>query len=177
MAEWTDRPSRDPESQPYRIHRTPANKELRVIAVSEKLIGTNLHYWKGRSTPCTRENCTACQHGQVPRWKGYFQALNESSNVVQIIEVTDRVFEAFEAQTRKHGSLRGLKIRLSRVNHKPNGAIHVEFDGVGRSDGQLPPAAPLIEILERMWESRQGALPGMEQVAEPPGKQEFRTVG
>lgn len=176
MAHWTTAPERNPENQPYRIHRTPATRELKVISVSQQLIGTQLHYWKGRSTPCTGHTCTACQAGQKARWKGYFQALNEQTNVVQIIEVTDRVYDAFAAQIRQHGSLRGLGIRLSRINGRVNGPLHVEFDGPKRSDGQLPEAAPLIEILERMWELRQEELPGFEGQSDPKGKPDLRAV-
>lgn len=177
MANWTSEPQRDPESQPYRITRCPATKELRCIIVSEQLIGTELHYWKGRSTPCTNQACTACMAGQKSRWKGYFQALNESTNVVQIVEVTDRVYDAFAAQVRKHGSLRGHGCRLSRTNGKVNGPLHVEFDGPKRSPGELPDPAPLTEILERMWELKQRGLPGMEDQGESHGRPDLRTVG
>ena len=176
MATWTTKPERDPNNTPYRIHRTPATRELRVIIISEDLIGTNLHFWKGRSTPCTGNNCTACQSGHKARWKGYLQALNENSNTVQIVEITDRVYDAFALQKQKHGTLKGLGVRLSRTNGKPNGPLAAEFDGIKRSPGELPEEANLPGILERMWELRQTALPGCDAEADPQGKPQLRAI-
>lgn len=176
MATWSDRPTRSNDNQPFKIYRCPANRPLKVICVSEMLIGCDLHYWKGRSVPCSGNECTACQAGQMPRWRGYFQGFSEDSRTVRIIEVTERVWGIFDAATKKHGSLRGLGVRIERMNGKVNGPLSATFEGMMKSPGELPEEADLIAILERMWEHRQGALPGMESESDPQGKANLRAI-
>jgi hypothetical protein len=176
MATWTPRPTNGAQSQPFRIHRVKPGAGSKGVIVSYDVIGTELHFWKGRSVPCTGNTCTACQSGQQPRWKGYVQVLAAATNVVVICELTDRCVPAIDEAKRIHGSLRGLGVHIRRANARVNGPLEIEFAGTQRSDGELPDPADLIEMLERMWEQRQTALPGCETEADPAGKPMLRAV-
>ncbi len=173
MAMWQNRPEFDKDNLPYRIHRCPAAKTMKGVIVSDGIIGTALHYWKGRSVPCTHDECTACIAGNKPRWKGYFQMKSADEHTVQIVEITERVYPLFEAAKRKHGSLRGLGVRLSRINGKPNGPLQADFDGIQASDAELPAEANLCDILERMWEQKQSAPPITPEEGDPRGNLPF----
>lgn len=170
MANWTQEPNTDPNRQPFKIHRVPANKPIRGVIISHAVIGTDLHYWKGRSVPCSTHSCPACQAGQSPRWRGYIQLCSADNHTIQIVEITERVWQIFQTNAAQHGSLRGLGIELRRINGRANGPLDATFDGIKKSDKELPTEADLTIILERMWEYRQTALPGCESEADPSSK-------
>jgi hypothetical protein len=130
---------------------------LEGIVLNEELIGTNLHYWRGRSRPCTGNDCDACKHGQKPRWKGYVFIYGERSKRTVIFEFTERAFGPFDAYFTEHGTLRGAKLKASRLSKKENGPIHVVFDDANYDRPNLPKPTDLRGVLERMWEINENA--------------------
>ncbi len=163
MATWTDRPSLETEDLAFRIHRTPATKPIRGIILSSHLIGTMLHFYRGRSKPCTKEKCEACEMGQKPRWKGYLELKPADGRTVQIVEITERVFPELDREEKKHGSIRGLKIELSRLKPRANAPLHLEIKAGRIADCDLQQEHDLRAILERMWEIPQKTLPGIDE--------------
>lgn len=159
MTTWTHRPSDSTDDLPFRIHRTPANRAIKGIILSSHLIGTMLHFYRGRSRPCTKDDCEACESGQKPRWKGYIELKPADGRTVQIVEITERVFPELDREEKKHGGIRGLKVELSRLKPRANAPLHLEIKAGRIADCDLPSEHNLKTILERMWEIPQKDLP------------------
>lgn len=167
MATWTNRPSEESNDLPFRIHRTPANRPIKGIILSTHLVGTMLHYFRGRSRPCGKNNCEACESGQKPRWKGYIELKPSDGKTVQIVEITERVFPQLDAEEKKNGNIRGVKIELSRLKPRANAPLHLEIKAGRIADCDLPKEHDLKAILERMWEVKQKMLNETEEPEEP----------
>lgn len=159
MSIWSPRPDSDSTRENYRIYRTPVGKEVELICLSANYLGARLHYWKGRSTPCTGTGCEACKTGQRPRWKGYVQAYHQATKTIVIFEFTERGYDPFQAAINHHQHLRGLKFHTFRLNRKPNGPLQITFDELREESPHLPKAGDLAAMLERIWEIRQQNLP------------------
>lgn len=159
MSHWQQSPDAGTRSLNYRIYRTPVGKEVELIILSRNFVGARLHFWRGRTTPCAGEQCTACQDGQRPRWKGYLLAYHRATKSCIIFEFTDRGYDPLQAQLEKFGNLRGFTLRSRRLNKKPNGPIQIEVGDIREESPHLPKEVDLQEMLDRIWEIRQKDLP------------------
>lgn len=159
MSHWQSAPDASSRTQNFRIFRTPANKLVEMVCLSQAFIGAKLHFWKGRTKPCCGTNCPACAEGQRPRWKGYVLAYHQPTRTIVIFEFTDRAHQAFHEATVKHRHLRGMKFTTSRLNKKVNGPLRVEFTDIREESPHLPAEVDLMDMLERIWEIRQQDLP------------------
>lgn len=159
MSIWQDSPERDGAQASYRVMRCPAKGTITGIVASDVIVGTHLHYYRGRSTPCTKSQCEACEAGHVPRWKGYVLLMCARTKTMSIFEFTQRAFEAFLIRQQQHGSLRGCVLKAHRTSARPNGPLSVEFEEARYDDALIPTVPNLREILERIWEVKQQELP------------------
>lgn len=159
MTIWTNDPPADAGFKSYKLLRCPPGKSLRCIVLSRFPIGCDLHFWKGRSTPCKHGDCEACHGGNRPRWKGYVFVKSLQTNSVAIMEYTARAHEAITAFLTTYPNLRGAKMGITRTGNRQNSPILITFDE-GRSDEVLlPDPEDLQGTLERMWEIVQQPLP------------------
>lgn len=155
MSHWQSKPDSSSRTENYRIYRTPVGREVELICLSENFLGAKLHYWKGRSTPCSGTGCEACKNGQRPRWKGYILAYHMATKTVVIFEFTERGYEPMEEALIRHKRLRGMKFKTFRLNKKTNGPIQLSFSELREESPHLPKAGDLATMLERIWEVRQ----------------------
>jgi len=161
MSIWQDQPTVDDSLPNYRIMRVPAGRKISGIVISDDVIGTNLHYWKGRSQPCRKEECEACQNGHKPRWKGYILIMCMKTRNISILEFTDRVYREIGEFRKQKGTIRGGMMTFFRTNSKNNGPLSVTIEENLYDATSLPPEEDLRSILERIWEVRQQMLPGL----------------
>lgn len=158
MPIWTTNPEGAGQKTNYRILRCPTGRPITGVVLDDEFVGTNLHYWKGRSKPCEGATCEACEAGHRPRWKGYVHLYSPQTKTIVIFEFTERVVHEFRAFQTRFGSLRGACITARRLNSKVNGPLLLEF-AEGRQDGALlPQVTDLREILCRIWEVKQHRL-------------------
>jgi hypothetical protein len=159
MSIWSDAPKREDLPANYRIMRCPPKGEIRGVVASDVIVGTHLHYFRGRSTPCSKSQCEACEAGHVPRWKGYVLLMSLKTKNLQIFEFTERAYEAFLQKQEQHASLRGCVLTCRRTANRPNGPLQATFDEARYDDALIPPVPDLREILQRIWEVKQQPLP------------------
>lgn len=137
-------------------------KRIEMVCLSDQPIGTNLHYWRGRSTPCNQTDCPACREGHTPRWKGYLFICPIKTRRVLIFEYTQRAHQEFTDQLAKRNTLRGLVFSAGRLGAKPNSPLQILMTDTVVDPTTLPNPEDLAEVLERMWEVRQQELPGFD---------------
>jgi hypothetical protein len=156
---WTARPRRKEEQQSFEIVRTPPAGKICGVIASERFEGVELHYYRGRSTPCTGNDCEACEGGMRPRWTGYVFLQSATKRLV-IFEFTARGFNSFQNMlVSMKDDLRGAMMTAKRMGSRPNGPLLVAFEEERRDPGSLPPVPDLREILERIWEVKEKEIP------------------
>lgn len=155
---WCDRPDPDHLHHNYQITRCSPNGSIKGIVLSDSLVGTKLHYYRGRSIPCTTTECAACESGQTPRWKGYFYLFDPKSRRIEIPEITERCFTPLDAYYTEHGTLRGGRVTIRRTKPKKNGPLELWFGEGNFQTADLPNPENLREVLLRMWEAKSDNL-------------------
>lgn len=158
MTTWQNDPPTASDFRSYQIVRTPSTGRSRLTILSTHPVGVMLHYWKGRSTPCNRNNCEPCKAGHRPRWKGYLYVMTEATRRILIFEYPERPHPDVQAELAKRHTLRGCMIAVNRAGKRANSPVVITFEGTTPHPDLLPEPDGLCETLERMWEIRQQPL-------------------
>lgn len=161
MTNWTNEPSGNAGFHSYKLLRCPPKGRFQAIVLSRYPIGCDLHYWKGRSTPCRHSDCEACKNGNRPRWKGFLFVKSTATGTIAILEYTARAHDAIDVFLATYPNLRGAKLNLCRTGNRPNSPLLISFEDGRLDETGLPDPQDLTECLERMWEIRQQTLPGI----------------
>lgn len=136
----------------YRIMRTPTGGELQMLALSTQIHGHDCHYYQGRTRPHTAPTCEPCELGTPYRWQGYLAVMLTRTRDLALFEFTAASAAPLVEYFETNKTLRGVLIRASRVNQRPNGRVILS---VTRGDLGLysaPPAPDVEEILARIWQ-------------------------
>jgi len=148
---WTDRPSREDGQGNYRLLRVGRSGTVRGIIISHNLVGTGLHYWKGKSTPCNQSTCEACKEGHTARWYGYIALWSAKTDSIGICEITDGCADDVDRYRARHSTIRGAELLLTRQGQRPNGRILANLTPGSIADERLPSAPDVIKILMKIW--------------------------
>lgn len=151
MPNWTNAPPADPRGQGLPLVRTPANGTLRAIVTSDKLVGTDTHFWGGHTVPCDRPTCDACENGVAFRWHGYLSAYNPQTQLHFIFEMTDQAAATFLEYFKANGSLRTAMFEAYRWNHRRNGRVIVKVEPFAMPAHVLPPAPDICKVMAIIW--------------------------
>lgn len=152
MAHWTNEPTFHDDTPSYQLLRCQPATTLRATILSDHVAGTQIHYWKGRTTPCNQTACDACKAGHRPRWKAYLYIISRKTQRIAIIEFTERCMQEVALYLQTHNTLRGANLTLSRTGNRPNSPLHLELSEPTCDPTKLPTPDGLTEVLDRMWE-------------------------
>jgi hypothetical protein len=151
MPKW----SRTPPAAELRgnmdLVRTPTDGSIVAIVTSEDLIGTNTHFWGGRTVPCEPPSCPACDAGCPTRWHAYTAIFNPSSGTQQILELTAQASVAFCRYLDAHGSLRGCHFKAYRTGRARNSKIEVVTKPADLTKLVLPDPPDVMRVLATIW--------------------------
>lgn len=151
MPTWTHEPPTDPRGQGLPLVRTPANGCLRAILTSEKLIGTDTHFWGGHTVPCERPECEACASGIEYRWHGYVSAYNPKTQLHFVFEMTAQAAETFKQYIIENETLRTAFFEAYRWNHRKNGRVILKVNPSATPSHVLPNAPDLTQVMSVIW--------------------------
>lgn len=148
----TSTPPADQLRAAYRIIRTPTGGELQMLVLSNQIHGHDCHYYQGRTRPHTAPTCEPCELGTPYRWQGYLAVMMTRTRDLALFEFTAASAAPLVEDFESNRTLRGVQVRASRVNQRPNGRVILS---VSRGDIALyaaPPAPDVEEILARIWQ-------------------------
>ena len=148
----TKAPPTDQLRAAYRIVRTPTAGQLDMLVLSEAIYGVDCHYYQGRTRPHTEPTCEACEVGTPYRWQGYLAVMMTRLRDLALFEFTAASAAPLVEYFETNRTLRGVNIKASRVNSRPNGRVILQ---VTRGDLGLysaPPEPEVEEILARIWQ-------------------------
>lgn len=152
MPHWSNDPPRHDEQPALPLRRTPANGCIVAFITTDDLIGCDTHFWQGKTMPCERPDCPACQKGVPFRWHGYLGCSNPVDRSAFLFEMTARAADSFKQYRSSYGSLRGAKFRASRWKSAPNARILIEIKPGDIPPESLPPAPDVVACMSIIWE-------------------------
>lgn len=136
------------------IVRAPAKGSFVGVILSDRSMGKYTHWYRGRTSPCDGDDCTACSQAVERRWHAWLVVYSQSTRRQFILEVPAAASHELAILRKRENSLRGFAIKVERNNGKVNGRVRLHVS-TKREDVSLLPTCPdVFEILSRMWNSR-----------------------
>jgi len=153
MENWDQKPDVSETDRDFEIMRVPARTALQAVVTSQALDGLPVHYWNGRTIPHrSGTRCLPCESGRSYRWMCYLGIWVPRTGLQAILEATAKVHRAFEQFAERAGQIRGCGFRIWRPSQQAHGRIVVEFRKDPSQSAEIPPAPPVREIMERIWQ-------------------------
>lgn len=166
----TNRPDREIREPRIEIVRTPKTGGLAGLCLSHDVAGAYTHWYRNRTRPCTRPACEACENKCPWRWHGYLAIMSTMTQNVVILEITTGPLDAIDAWMKAHGTLRGARISVTRVNKNPNARVKMTITPAAADQRTLPEAPPIAYHLAKIWD---GGLASLERGADPGGVEQL----
>lgn len=150
---FTRRPPDEEKEPQWQIIRCGGTETLRGMCLSHDLLGCYTHFFRGRTTPCTRpKTCEACEAGNVTRWHAWIAAMNVRRLDRAIVELTFAAMPQVDESFCRFRTLRGLDFEITRRGGKQNGRLVWRAKAGTLPQEQVPRAPDLPKMLLRMWE-------------------------
>jgi hypothetical protein len=124
---------------------------LTGIVTCHQLIGTNTHFYHGRTLPCDMEACPACAEGLSYRWHAWVSLQSKTSETQILFEMTARAAEPLKTYFAAYGTLRGCEISAKRANTSPNSRVLIQTRQADLSKITLKPEPDLLAALAMIW--------------------------
>ena len=135
--------------------RVPARGALEVIILSEKAVGYRGHYSQNGCEPCQGERCAYCARGVGTRLRACYSVSQVDLGGRWLLDVGEGTFAQITAIGREVGSLRGVRLRLTKRGGLVNGQIDaVWWNRLVYPSGEIMEAQVVEKALEEMWELR-----------------------
>jgi len=151
MPNFSNEPPSDVSSYGLPIIRTPGTGSLVAVVTSPSLIGCDTHYFGGRTVPCERPECEACNAGMPFRWHGYVSAWQAGKRNHCLFEVTAQAAEAFVHYRNAHDTLRGCLFEATRFPRRSNGRVVVVCKPADLERMAIPEPPDLQRVLAILW--------------------------
>jgi len=158
MPNWTDTPTPRRGPRPLPIMRTPVGKPLVATITTDRMSCCPTHFWGGRTTPCEKPDCDACNHGSPSREHAYLGIYFIDQQASAILELPDGAAEQLALLAKNLPTLRGARIRVTRTKLSRNARVCVELAPPAINPPPLPTPPQLREILAIIWKLPQAAI-------------------
>jgi hypothetical protein len=150
---FTSRPPERRHRETFPVLRSNKKQGLThvVLCLSDRLVCAGTHH-AGRTRICPgSDTCEHCANGYRPRWVGYFAGWHEAKRIKCLVEVTANAADRLAQEAEKRGSLRGYRIKLFRLNDRPNGELLVQGGHANLADDQVPQPFDVRQQLKLLW--------------------------
>jgi hypothetical protein len=151
MPHYTDTPPEPDHRFNLPLRRTPTTGHITAIATTAHLLGTNTHFWGGRTVPCEDPDCEPCRQGIPFRWHAYLGAILTATLEQIIFEVTSHGVDPFIAYRATYGTLRGCLFEAHRQGSCANGRVIIRCRPADLAKLPLPAEPDLVAILAKIW--------------------------
>jgi hypothetical protein len=135
----------------WTIKRASADGPAKLVILNSDMLGIRTHFFRGRTIPCLLEDCPACECKQLSRWKGYLLAIEIPTEQQVVFEFTPPVATTLDEAHKRHGTMRGLQVVVSRTSKKANGKVVLAVKGITVLGPQACPDYSVWPILCRIW--------------------------
>jgi len=135
----------------YDIRRTPATSALQAIVTNEDILVCNTHYFHGRTTPCEKPECAACNEGMPSRTHVYVSAFDPRTQQHFIFECTSNAAKAFADYRDANGTLRGCHFYATRPKGTKNSKVVIQTNTANLGKINIPSPPDLVKALCVIW--------------------------
>ncbi|MEE9472471.1 MAG: hypothetical protein V3V82_00625 [Acidimicrobiia bacterium] len=142
------KPGRGPS---FPLKRTPQGRGIIAIVTSDDLVGCDTHWWGGHTVPCEGEQCEAHKAGIPFRWHGYLSAVDTTSHLHFIFEMTAQAADTFKDFRKAHGSLRGCIFEAKRLKSAHNSRVCIRCKPADLREAHLPQPPDLPACMAIIW--------------------------
>jgi hypothetical protein len=125
MPTWSTNLPKNRKHMGFDLRRTPADKPLLGIVTSDNILVTDTHYWGGRTIPCERPDCEACNQSVPYRTHVYVSVFDPKTNEHFLFECTANAAKAFVDYREAAGTTRGCFFHASRPKGTKNGKVAI----------------------------------------------------
>jgi hypothetical protein len=143
----------------FDLRRTPATGALQAIITCENILVCDTHFYHGRTTPCEKPDCTACNESIPYRTHVYVSAFDAKAREHFIFECTANAAKALVEYHDAATTLRGCVFHASRPKGLKNSKVCIQTNTVNLAKVQLPEPPNLILALSVIWRLPLAALP------------------
>lgn len=151
MPTFTEEPDGSERKFVMPIMRTPTKKSIEAIITCNKVVGTNTHWYGGRTIPCEIPKCEACDKGVSWKWHGYVSAVTPKDNDHFLFEMTAAAHDAIKVYKKNQPDLRGCFFKASRPSSRVNGRILIRTKKWESNLELLPDPPDIAAILCHIW--------------------------
>lgn len=133
------------------LRRTPPTGALVGTITCKSIVGTNTHWYGGRTTPCELPDCEPCAKSVGWRWHGYVSAIDQKTMEHFLFEFTAQAQDFFRLFLINNSSLRGCIFKATRMGNKPNGKVQIVTKRQENGLIYLPEEPKIEEVLCHIW--------------------------
>lgn len=152
--DWSDRPNVQLSRDRHDIVRCGTGSMKPHVILNDEIVGAELHWFQGRSTPHLKHDCPFCGPGKQTVWKGHVVGYDPDTKRTVIIEFTAPCIDPIAAYKQQWQTIRGALLRLHRLGGKANGKLVATVAPSNIPTAQLPEPFDLRAALHFMWNSR-----------------------
>lgn len=132
----------------WRIVRTPKKGKLEFVILSAKSLGCFTHFLDKRTQPHFKENCPCENTTMKLEYHSYVAAQEEGTLRKIVVEFTERVDGIVLEWLARHRTLRGCRMKMSRMGASHCGKIFVE---IAEQAAELPEATKVADVQAIMF--------------------------
>lgn len=158
MPTWRHDLPREKKHMGFDLRRTPQSSTLTAIITSEDLLVCDTHFWHGRTQPCERPHCPACNESVPYRTHVYLSAFDPKRAEHFLFECTAHAAKPLDEYRQANNTLRGCIINACRPKMTRNSKVFIQTATANMTRVHLPDPPDLILALSVIWRLPTNAL-------------------
>jgi len=125
MPNWSQTLPDPAQHKGYDLVRTPPDRPLRAVITCEQMAICFTHFWGGRTRPCEKPECEACNAMSPTRAHCYVSAYDPGTKDHFLFECTAAAAFPFRDWIATYGTLRGCMFHASRPKRRRNSKVEI----------------------------------------------------
>lgn len=151
MPHWSNELPQQEKHMGFDLRRTPATSSLRAIITCDDILVCDTHFFHGRTSPCERPDCPACNDAIPYRTHVYVSAFNPKTMEHFIFECTSNAAKPFAEYKQTATTLRGCLFDASRPKGAKNSKVVISTATANLSRNPLPEPPNIMLALSVIW--------------------------
>lgn len=151
MPTWRTELPKEKKHMGFDLRRTPQTATLHAIVTSDDLLVCDTHFWKGRTQPCERPDCPACNESTPYRTHVYLSAFDPKKAEHFLFECTAHAAKPLDEYRQANQTMRGCIILANRPKGTRNSKVFIQTATANLTRVHLPDPPDLILALSVIW--------------------------
>lgn len=135
----------------FDLRRTPQASPLHAIVTCEDLLVCDTHFWHGRTQPCERPDCQACNESTPYRTHVYLSAFDPKRHEHFLFECTAHAAKPLDEYRQANKTMRGCIFHACRPKMTRNSKVIIQTATANLANVTLPDPPNLILALSVIW--------------------------